>query len=706
MLASRFFPFFLEAEEEKMHRLAAFPSSRLLQPCPGAFVTLRAAQVARSFTAVHVSRGSGSVGTRLTKASCRWSVVRRSRSAGGSSWLDFERRVESGVRWSSVLPFASLQEADMTQSTEGEREAMETGKEVGLAEKREEKKSADAPEKPEMCTADELHYVPVPGTDWRLALWRYLPSKHATKRKHPVLMLSGIATNAYCFDLAPNVSLARYLADAGFDTWILEVRGAGLSKREGEPTAVELGGANGALGGMVQDSVVGAAIKGAAKATPHMEKHMEEKHVKKDDGPVTASPSVGSNSSSSSNGSSAASSLGHERPPDNQRNIGPRAEQEAENAEKTLEIKGRKPKTEEEKTSWLTSAVSRMTERYKRLVRVNQSYLLSHKYVNKVSSLFERGYLKNRIEELQESLRSFLAGKKTSAALTAQLSNATKSVGGLFERGQRSVSPTVSNLQDRLNTTVGSVQEVIELVSKYDWDFDNYLEEDVPAAMKYVRSHSDCPDGKVFGLGHSMGGIILYATLGTREEHGLKAAVTVASSLEYGMSDSSLKLLIPFASPAQLLNIPVIPLGVMMAAVTPLITKAPYPLAWIGYHVSAKGMMDEELLQKLILTNFCTIPMGLLFQLKSAFEPGGLKNRDGSVSYKELLKDCEVPVMAIAGDRDLVCPTSAVIDTTKVFPKGVTFKEFGNQDRHYSHYDLLCGRTVCHCFLHLIGAII
>jgi hypothetical protein len=63
------------------------------------------------------------------------------------------------------------------------------------------------------------------------------------------------------------------------------------------------------------------------------------------------------------------------------------------------------------------------------------------------------------------------------------------------------------------------------------------------------------------------------------------------------------------ASPAQLLNIPVIPLGVMMAAVTPLITKAPYPLAWIGYHVSAKGMMDEELFQKLIFTNFCKISL-------------------------------------------------------------------------------------------------
>ena len=32
------------------------------------------------------------------------------------------------------------------------------------------------PEKPPVCTADELHYVPVPNSDWRLSLWRYHPS--------------------------------------------------------------------------------------------------------------------------------------------------------------------------------------------------------------------------------------------------------------------------------------------------------------------------------------------------------------------------------------------------------------------------------------------------------------------------------------------------------------------------------------------------
>jgi hypothetical protein len=32
------------------------------------------------------------------------------------------------------------------------------------------------PDKPPICTADELHYVSVSNSDWRLALWRYHPS--------------------------------------------------------------------------------------------------------------------------------------------------------------------------------------------------------------------------------------------------------------------------------------------------------------------------------------------------------------------------------------------------------------------------------------------------------------------------------------------------------------------------------------------------
>lgn len=35
---------------------------------------------------------------------------------------------------------------------------------------------ASEKKKSPICTADELHYVSVPNSDWTLALWRYLPS--------------------------------------------------------------------------------------------------------------------------------------------------------------------------------------------------------------------------------------------------------------------------------------------------------------------------------------------------------------------------------------------------------------------------------------------------------------------------------------------------------------------------------------------------
>jgi alpha-beta hydrolase superfamily lysophospholipase len=124
--------------------------------------------------------------------------------------------------------------------------------------------------------------------------------------------------------------------------------------------------------------------------------------------------------------------------------------------------------------------------------------------------------------------------------------------------------------------------------------------------MDYVLSHSASRDGKVLGVGHSMGGILLYAMLATRaKQAALAGAVTVASSLDYGVSNTSLKHLLPLADPAVLFNVPVIPLGALMSALHPLVSRPPYALSYLGYQVSARQMMDPALFKKLVLNNFC-----------------------------------------------------------------------------------------------------
>lgn len=61
------------------------------------------------------------------------------------------------------------------------------------------------------------------------------------------------------------------------------------------------------------------------------------------------------------------------------------------------------------------------------------------------------------------------------------------------------------------------------------------------------------------------------------------------------------------ADPAQALNVPVVPLGALLTAAYPLSSRSPYVLAWLNQLISAEGMMHPELLEKLVLNNFCKL---------------------------------------------------------------------------------------------------
>ncbi|CAM8948193.1 unnamed protein product [Rhodiola kirilowii] len=433
--------------------------------------------------------------------------------------------------------------------------------------------------KPSICTADELHYVSIANSDWRFALWRYTPPPHAPPRNHPLLLLSGVGTNAIGYDLSPESSFARHMSSQGFDTWVLEVRGAGLSIRGPDSKQVDQ------TANAISDKMEAVASSAANSVLPAIE--------------------------GSSNGS------------------------------------GGVPKSE--------------------------------------FSELEGGLLPSSTQLDELELKSKLAD--TSMRLSERLS-------GILSDGQLKFY----DLQDRLLSTIEDFQKQLDLVVKYDWDFDHYLEEDVPAAMEYVRSHCMHNDGKLLAIGHSMGGILLYAMLSRcgadGQDSNLAGVVTLASSVDYTTSKSTLRLLLPLADPAQALNVPVVPLGTLLAAAYRLSTRPPYVMSWLNNLISSEGMMHPELMQKFILNNFCTIPTKLLLQLTTAFRKGGLCNREGTFFYKDHLHKTNVPILALAGDQDLICPPDAVYETAKLVPKHlITYQVFGEPDGpHYAHYDLVGGK--------------
>ncbi|WZZ18923.1 hypothetical protein YC2023_112012 [Brassica napus] len=501
--------------------------------------------------------------------------------------------------------------------------------------------SVKLPTKPPLCTADELHYVSVPNSDWRLALWRYFPPPQTPTRNHPLLLLSGVGTNAIGYDLSPGCSFARHMSAQGFETWILEVRGAGLSTRVSDLKDVE-------------DSAheLSHQIQSTAKAAA---KEAQVTEIADTAPPASDVSVVGEEASSAS-------------------------------AWDESKIVAR-----------LTATFMRLSERLSGFLSEGQSVFMSAKLFDKIAMLLEDSRMYERFNEIRSKLLSLIESRQNSG-LGNQIRELTQRLVDLLDDGQKSVSPQLIDLQERLTSTIEDFQKQLDLIVKYDWDFDNYLEEDVPAAIEYVRAQCKPKDGKLFAIGHSMGGILLYAMLSRCAFEGrepcLAAVATLASSLDYTTSDSALKLLIPLADPAQALSVPVVPLGALLAAAYPLSSRPPYVLSWLNDLISATDMMHPEQLEKLVLNNFCTIPAKLLIQLTTAFREGGLRDRSGEFYYKDHLSSTTVPVLALAGDRDLICPPIAVEDTVKLFPENlVTYKLLGEPDGpHYAHYDLVGGR--------------
>lgn len=79
-----------------------------------------------------------------------------------------------------------------------------------------------------------IEYAPTKD-GWNLAFVRHKPLDF-NKKKAPVLLCHGFASNRYDLDFGESekYSLAKYLAKRGFDTWVLELRGRGRSKKEGK----------------------------------------------------------------------------------------------------------------------------------------------------------------------------------------------------------------------------------------------------------------------------------------------------------------------------------------------------------------------------------------------------------------------------------------------------------------------------------------
>jgi pimeloyl-ACP methyl ester carboxylesterase len=79
----------------------------------------------------------------------------------------------------------------------------------------------------------DIHYVET-ADGWKLALERFSYSINGrNKDRLPVILCHGLGYNSKFWTIADKIDFARYLANQGFDVWLVSLRGSGASTKPG-----------------------------------------------------------------------------------------------------------------------------------------------------------------------------------------------------------------------------------------------------------------------------------------------------------------------------------------------------------------------------------------------------------------------------------------------------------------------------------------
>lgn len=226
---------------------------------------------------------------------------------------------------------------------------------------------------------------------------------------------------------------------------------------------------------------------------------------------------------------------------------------------------------------------------------------------------------------------------------------------------------------------------------KVRWDFDHYVHHDLPAAINFVRDRGSSK--KVDWIGHSMGGMVIYAHLGTTAGDDVENLITIGSPTFIDNRFWAWKVAGVLSGPASLIPHFPVRLGAwaVSGAVLALHPFVPNPV----YSKENMSPRDAAMLFHNVLDDISggEVSLGIQF-----IKERGFRSRDGKISYAERLKQIKHPALLLAGSRDfLVMPRDVRAAFDRISSEDKTLHILGKKQGYthdYGHADLVLGRFV------------
>ncbi|MFH0821207.1 MAG: alpha/beta fold hydrolase [Pseudomonadota bacterium] len=234
-----------------------------------------------------------------------------------------------------------------------------------------------------------------------------------------------------------------------------------------------------------------------------------------------------------------------------------------------------------------------------------------------------------------------------------------------------------------------------------DWCFEDHLRFDVPAAIRQVLQFTSAPS--VHWVGHSMGGMLIQAYLGTNGTAPIASAVTIGSPTDpSGMEMDRFSLLLKFKRIVHAL--PFFPL--------PLIGRVISPVApWVADHIIGlfygRNLAPTTIRRVMALMAEIVTSSQLWLDFARFLETGRFGPSDGT-RYTDGLSASKVPLLAIGGTKDGMAPPRSVCGAVQEANaagerKCLLLGKSSGCVEDYGHCDLLVGyRSESEVFPHIL----
>jgi pimeloyl-ACP methyl ester carboxylesterase len=221
-----------------------------------------------------------------------------------------------------------------------------------------------------------------------------------------------------------------------------------------------------------------------------------------------------------------------------------------------------------------------------------------------------------------------------------------------------------------------------------NWTMDDYVQGDVPAILEAVRAHTGAPT--VHWVGHSLGGIIIYAYVEQFGDGELASICTLGSPVTIPQPPNN--FLRAFRENKELFKIMTLLVNASLTVTLPVLDERSGAVAAMYNPAN----VDRSVLREFFTRGVEDIPVGVLDQLLGAVETGELRSHNGKVDYAQMLDKVTVPTFVAGGLVDAIAsPESVRFVYSHIAAEKKAFHIFSvvnNDSIDYGHMDMVFGR--------------